>query len=783
MEARHAAYLPQHPRPAPPAPDTPAAPSPAEGRAAPGGGAPKRGFRADVEGLRAVAVLAVVLYHAGIFGGGFVGVDIFFVISGFLITGLLWREVQGSGRISFSAFYGRRARRLLPAAMVVLIATVLASAAILSPLTERDVAKDAVAAALYVSNFRFAALSTNYLNARTTPSPLQHYWSLAVEEQFYLLWPLLVLAVTFGWRRLRTALRLAPQPDRAGPVSAGGVAFGLGLVGVGSFALSVHLTAVSQPWAFFSLPTRAWEFVAGGLVALAAPQLARVPKSIAGVGGWAGAVLIGWSVIAFTGATPFPGTAALLPVIGTAILIAAGCAAPRRGTSLGLSRRPLPAIGRISYAWYLWHWPALTLGEAAAGHPLSLVQKLGLVAVTGWLAFLTVELLENPIRFSPRLATRPARSLVLGAVVTVTATCVALVTAETLPILHGGQPAAAVALPAAAAATASRSGTGPGGGRSPGQPGAPGTPGSSGSAQFNPALEAVSAAVARAVQTQDVPSNLNPSLEAAQNSLAEPFRRGCDNSYQDASLHPCAFGDPHASTTVVLFGDSHAAQWFPAIDQLATTNDWRVISLTKAVCPPVLVPIWSPVLDRPFTECEQWRTSALSWIAKEKPAVVVLGAARHYGPEYRFHVYSPAWVSGLAATVQQIRAMGSQVVVMGPIPHPSGNVPECLSRHLTSAVDCTVSAAGVSQSGIVEEQAGVLAAGGSYVNVIPWVCSADRCAVIIGNILVYRDDNHVTTTYASWLTPVIGATVEPAVAAAGVVAAGSAPVEHGSAQA
>ena len=728
VQARHADYHPHHVRPSRPTRTG----APSETRS---------GFRADVEGLRAVAVLAVVLYHAGIFSGGFVGVDVFFVISGYLITGLLWREVSASGRISFSSFYGRRARRLLPAAMVVLVATVIASAAILSPLTERDVAKDAAAAALYVSNYRFAAQSTNYLSARTTPSPLQHYWSLAVEEQFYLLWPVLVLGVVLGWRRLRSRWRGSWGP---GPASAGPIALGLGAVGVASFALSLHLTAVSQPWAFFSLPTRAWEFVAGGLVALGAPQLARVPRQVAGVAGWLGAALIGWAVIAFTGATPFPGRAALLPVIGAAILIAVGCAAPRRGTSLALSRRPLPAIGRISYAWYLWHWPALTLGEAAAGHPLSLMQKLALVAVTGWVAFLTVELLENPIRFSPRLTTRPNRSLALGAVLTIVATCVAVVTAETLPVLRGGQPAAAVALPAAPvlhtrAASVARP-----------------------LPQFDPALEAVSAAVAHAVQTEQVPSNLNPSLDAAKNNLALPFREGCDNSYTDATLHPCTFGDRQAPTTVMLFGDSHAAQWFPAVDQLAITHDWRVVSLTKAVCPPVLLPIWNPVFNRPFSECEQWRTSALSWIARQRPAVVVLGVARHYGPEYRFRVYSPDWVAGLAAMVQEIRAMGPQVVVMGPVPHPKGDVPVCLSEHLTDAVACTQPlTAGVSPAGIAAEQQAVVAAGGSYINVIPWVCSTDACAVIIGNILVYRDDNHVTATYATWLTPVLGATIQP----------------------
>jgi peptidoglycan/LPS O-acetylase OafA/YrhL len=212
-----------------------------------------------------VAVLAVVVYHTGLsqVGGGFVGVDVFYVLSGFLITGLRWEELQTTGRLRLGAFYARRARRLLPAAVVVLVVTVAASAIWLSPLQARVVAQDAVAAAFYVANYRFAALRTDYL-ADVSPSPLQHYWSLGVEEQFYLLWPVLVLVVFMVGRRL----------GARSSVGAGAV---LVLAGAGSFVLSLRLMALSQPWAFFSLPTRAWELAAWGLVALAAPRLRRLP--------------------------------------------------------------------------------------------------------------------------------------------------------------------------------------------------------------------------------------------------------------------------------------------------------------------------------------------------------------------------------------------------------------------------------------------------------------------------------------------------------------------------
>ena len=215
-------------------------------------------FRPDIEGMRAIAILAVLVYHMGVpgFPGGFVGVDVFYVISGFLITGLLKRELIATGRVSLSNFYARRLRRLLPAALVVIAVTVAASAFLLSSLRFPDVAGDGAAAALYVSNYRFALNATDYLAATDAPSPLLHYWSLAVEEQFYLVWPLLIMVGA----RLLSVRRLG---------------WLVLVVGVASLALSIVLTDVAAPWAFFSLPTRAWELAIGAGVALG---MLRVPR-------------------------------------------------------------------------------------------------------------------------------------------------------------------------------------------------------------------------------------------------------------------------------------------------------------------------------------------------------------------------------------------------------------------------------------------------------------------------------------------------------------------------
>ena len=323
-----------------------------------GAGSPctsRRPFRSDIEGLRALAVILVVAFHAGVprLTGGYVGVDVFYVISGFLITGLLVDEIERTGSISLRSFYARRARRLLPLAALVLIAVAVGMQFFTPPVFRPTVRFDAISAALYYSNWQFALESVNYLTLGGAQNPVLHYWSLSVEEQFYIAWPLLLIAAArLRGRRAWGSLRLR-------------VAAVVAVVGGASFAYSIVETAAQPAIAYFETTTRVWEFAAGAALALVVSRRATVRPLVAAVAGALGLAAIATSAFIFGPTTQFPGTAALLPVLGTGLVIAAGMHAPGAGVGALLSTRPLAYIGKISYAWYLWHWPCLVFARTA----------------------------------------------------------------------------------------------------------------------------------------------------------------------------------------------------------------------------------------------------------------------------------------------------------------------------------------------------------------------------------------------------------------------------------
>ena len=510
------------------------------------------GFRQDIEGLRAVAVLAVVLFHAEVpgVGGGYVGVDVFFVISGFLITGLLWREVSTAGTVRLRRFYGARARRLLPASAAVGVVTAIASAVLLPPLQARSVLEDGIASALYVGNYWFLLNGVDYLSPGMLPSPFQHYWSLGVEEQFYLVWPALIIGTAWLIRRARRRTRAQATSSQSPYLVI------LALVGALSFALSLAITYVVSSVAFFSLPTRAWQLAVGGLVALTAGKWRRLPATFAAIAGWAGLALILLACTLFSTTTLYPGTAALVPVLGTALVIGAGCAAPPQGCGRILALSPMRAVGRVSYSWYLWHWPVLLLAAPLLGHPLGLAGRLTAALISGGLAVLTLHLLENPLRFAAPVRRSALASLALGGVATAVAVCVGVALLEAVPTPIGrGAPATPLTITAATLPTGSNI--------------------DAYDTAVQQAFAQVQAAVAASADLKAVPSNLDPPLAGAAAELKTVLLNGCMRNFLQVGQPECATGDTASTTTVALVGDSHAAMWGRAFQQMAAQRRWR----------------------------------------------------------------------------------------------------------------------------------------------------------------------------------------------------------------
>lgn len=712
-------------------------------------------FRPDIEGLRAVAVLAVVLFHAGLtgIGGGFVGVDVFFVISGFLITGMLWREAGGTGTVSLRRFWGARARRLLPASATVGVVTLIASMLLLSALQIKTVSIDAITSALYVSNYWFLASGINYFGKDNllSPSPFMHYWSLGVEEQFYLVWPVLIIATAWVVRRGRRRSRATGAPASVRPYLVV-----LALVAVVSFALALVTTYVMPPIAYFSLPTRAWQLATGGLVALTVGRWRRLPASSAAVLGWAGLAMIVVACLLLSSLTPYPGAAALLPTVGTALVIGAGCAGSARGAARFLGLAPMRAIGRISYSWYLWHWPVLVLAPVLVGHRLGVVATLLAVALSAALAVLTLRYIENPLRFDPRIRDSSRNSLLLGGAATAVAVVVGVVPLVTVPAPAGTGPAAT---PLTITAT----------------PAAP----DSGIAAHQEALRQVVAqmqdGIERSVGLQAVPVNLSPPLDSMKDQIDSIMTHGCLLLPLQADQGDCVAGDADSPTTVALIGDSRAAMFNPAFRLAAERRGWRLEMMSKAACPIADLPLTAhfDTLTEEFQRCRRWREAIMARLRAERPQLVVISTARLYGgrgtgiwQQSVFDRYDPAWVSGLGETVRDLRATGARVLVLGAIPEPVALIPNCLADHLHDVPVCAASPAQtvLDGPGVRAEQEAVLANGGRFAALTDLFCTPTTCPPIVGNTMVYYDGGHITREYSELLGPAMGALASLALA-------------------
>jgi peptidoglycan/LPS O-acetylase OafA/YrhL len=639
----------------------------------------KEGFRPDIEGMRGIAVLLVVLFHSGVpgFGGGFIGVDVFFALSGYLITGIILNEITKRGKLSFRNFYARRARRLLPAAGLVVVSTLVLMLLMYSPLELGKYSRWASYTSLYASNYMFMRDASNYFASDVTRNPYLHTWSLAVEEQFYLFWPALI-ALTLMATKSRRQLAVV-----------------LTVMSAVSLAFCIWLTNYRAPWAFFGLPTRAWEFGLGGLgYMLSAEYLARRKSLIAGIG-WLGFVAVVAGSLVFTAQTPFPGLAAALPVLGTIAVLLAWFSGLRWGPVGLLELGPLQYLGRLSYSWYLWHWPILLL--AGLQFPdIKWPGRLMAALVALALAHITFITLEKPVRFHPFLVARPGLSLGLAPLV---------------------------------------------------------------------ALVGVTASMlSQGVAQRQLASEPQASFWAAANDRRVLFDAHCLTGSGSTRLAECTYGDPASDTTILLFGDSHAEHWFPALNRIALENHWRLLTLLKASCPPAQVTIFNTNLKRDDTECPLWRSAALARIASLHPHLVVLSESDQPVAgqgQARLHSVSPEdWERGLRSTVSYLDSRDVKTVVIADVPRPEFDVPTCLSRAAArshSAQACNVSrSAALNEDARRAERAAVT--GLNNIRLLDFadqLCPNQICQTLVDGQVVFRDGDHLTSSFSQSLAPVL----------------------------
>ncbi len=512
-------------------------------------------------------------------------------------------------------------------------------------------------------------------------------------------------------------------------------------------------------------------------MALAEPRLARLPRELAAPAGWVGLVLVVAAALRFGPATAFPGSAVLAPVLGAAAVLAAGCAAPAAGAGLLLDRRPLQWLGGVSYSLYLWHYPVLVLAPDVIHRALDPLASCVAVGFALSLAVLTTILVERPVRFSPWLAARRDLSALTGGALSCAAAAIAVLVATSAPSLAGASPArlASLTSPAplgAEAPSGPSAGTGSTGWTGSGASGS-GAGGSGGPrlrrieavrrAQRRRAADAtagVEAMVAASAGARAVPADVQPPLAEASADEPAPFYDGCFDSFTDTEVHACDYGDTSSARSVVLFGDSHALMWFPAVDAIAEERHVHLVALAKATCPPLALEVFSPDLDEWYSQCDDWRAAAIERIEELRPGVVILGFSREYGVgNDHVSVYGAAWMHGLAEMIATLRATGRAVVVIGPVPYPPFVVPDCLAQYLDDPTQCSMPdrAPWYDAAGVAAEEAVVRRAGGTYVDTQRWFCTASRCLTMIGGMVAYRDDNHISATYASYLTPALGA--------------------------
>jgi peptidoglycan/LPS O-acetylase OafA/YrhL len=662
-------------------------------------------FRPDIQGLRAVAVVLVMIFHfwPGYLPGGYIGVDVFFVISGYLITGILARELEKHGSISVLQFYGRRIRRLVPCATVVLTVTAALTIFLLPATQWRNVVHGILASALYVENWDLIHKSANYLNAFFPPTPVQHFWSLSVEGQFYAFWPFVIAL----------ADRLVLRGRFRGPVPI--VVFS-GIAAFSFFGGLIICYQASVP-AYFSTLTRIWELALGGAVVFI-EQANRPTTGRSVVFGWLGVISILAAGATLSNHTLFPGYAALLPTCGAGLVILAGGNGSPLCVSRYLATAPLRYVGDISYSMYLWHWPIVIFAKEIWGE-IGFAEGLLLFALCVTLSHGTWTYVEKPF-YSPKDSNK--RLLIngpwLGLICTSLSITFALGLFGYLKFLQQNGISTAV--------------------DSTSYPGA--------------------LALAPGFGGLDIKRPFIPSALNAKYDSADTESNGCEVPYSDYEAKGCRYGVAGSAVKVALVGDSHAEQWLPALDVIAGLHPMEITVYVKSHC------AFSAELQflfeegRPYRECSEWTRRLLDKLKRNPPSLLITGEVNGYqvvGSPSDEEESSRRMAGGYIAIWNELGKAGIPLVAIADTPFMPFDVPDCLARRGATVQKCSVAKSKALKSYDPLVDAAARDKMAKLVDMNDLICGPDICSAVVGNVLVYQDSNHLTRTYARTLAPML----------------------------
>lgn len=691
-----------------------------------------RRVKPEIQALRAVAVGAVVIFHfwPARLPGGYAGVDVFFVISGYLIIGSLLREVRDTGRVRLVDFWARRARRLIPASLVTLLAVTLGVVIWVPRVSWIPFIHEIGAAAVYALNWVLAANSVDYLASQNAPSPVQHFWSLSVEEQFYIAWPLLIVVT------LALAVRLRPA-NRQRVVLVVLVA-----IVAASAVFSVIATDASQQSAYFLTTTRAWEFGAGGILAAVLERSPSIRPALAAALGWGGIAAIGASFVAFNAQTAFPGWAAWLPVGGSLLVIAGGLPTPRWSLSLLFRLRPVQWVGDISYSLYLWHWPLIVIAPLALHRELGTTSRVGLLIVALAIAWASKTWIEDPFRRSARLRWRGPWFATLATVV-----ITGIVLTGSL-VWTGSMESAVAQAKKEALHIVTANGS------------------CLGADAFGPQR------VRTCLRPFAVSALTDPAVAATDIGRGVQVADKCKQTGEDSAVIACRFGvAAHPVHHVALIGDSHAGVFLEPLQLYAAKHDWQVTTYLKTWCIGTGVPrVAAPDnLDASgVRSCADWGASAIRDIAADPTIDVVVFSnfTRHYDVSDVGSLGRPVNEQDFRSAWSPLIRAGKKVIVIRDTPDAGNSLaPQCIAEHLADYDPCaTPKAVAVVPAGDDPQWSAVLDTPAvTGIDLTDDFCDADVCHTVIGGLIVYFDSHHLTATFARTLAPYLGEKISRAI--------------------